>query len=256
MRCDEVIRELAVPTDEQDSTALAEHLAGCPACAAWAKRAVALDRLWEATRAPEPSSEVWHALWARMAPSLDGSTPSQVAAFAPFVPTQNGRSANEETQPMRPPVRSRPRSRRWLVIGLIGLAQAAAVLLAVGLSWYGFTRLQPPQVAHLVGSASSPSSSQDRGSPGHKFASIAVPWDGFPAVVEEGQLVVIHADAKPRKIVVPIFSSSTMFVIQVEGHVPRVVDLTPEGMSFGVDDWYLAFNAVESLANPVVAMKE
>src|SRR5271167_1759367 len=118
MRCDEVIRELAVPTSEQDSTALAEHQARCPACAAWAKRAVALDRLWEATRAPEPSSEVWDALSARLTASLDVSTPSELATFAPFVASQNGSSTNEETQPMRPPALSRPRSRRWLAIGL------------------------------------------------------------------------------------------------------------------------------------------
>jgi len=131
MRCDEILRELAVPTNEQDSTALAEHLARCPACAAWAKRAVALDRLWEATRAPEPSSEVWDALWAHLAPSLDVSTPNEVATFLPFVPSQNGSSAKEEAQPMRSPASSRPRSRRWPAIGLISLAQAAAVLLAV-----------------------------------------------------------------------------------------------------------------------------
>jgi len=86
--------------------------------------------------------------------------------------------------------------------------------------------------------------------------SIAVPSEGFPTVVEEGRLVVIHADARPRKILVPIFSSSTAFLIQVEGQVPTVVDRTPDGTSFGVDDWYLVFNAVESLANPVVVMKE
>ncbi len=32
MRCDEVIGELAVPSDDCDSAALAEHLAQCPAC--------------------------------------------------------------------------------------------------------------------------------------------------------------------------------------------------------------------------------
>jgi len=157
---------------------------------------------------------------------------------------------------MRSPASSRPRSRRWLAIGLIGLAQAAAVLLAVGLSWVGFTSFQPPQIAQINHSTPAAAFSRDRGSAGLKLVSMAVPFEGFPTVVEEGQRVVIHADAKPRRILVPIFTSSTMFVIQVEGHVPTVVDLTPEGMSFGVDDWYFAFNAVESLANPVVAMKE
>ena len=53
-------------------------MAHCPACAAWAKRAAGLDRLWEATRPPEPSSEVWDALWGRLARSLDASMPHEV----------------------------------------------------------------------------------------------------------------------------------------------------------------------------------
>ena len=32
MHCHAVIRELAVPTDDRDSTALAEHLATCAVC--------------------------------------------------------------------------------------------------------------------------------------------------------------------------------------------------------------------------------
>ena len=78
MQCDEVIKELATPTDHRDSTALAGHIAGCPACAGWANRAVQLDRLWEATRPPEPTPEVWDAVWARMATSLDPSTSTEV----------------------------------------------------------------------------------------------------------------------------------------------------------------------------------
>jgi hypothetical protein len=78
----------------------------------------------------------------------------------------------------------------------------------------------------------------------------------FPAVVEEGRLVVIQADARPHRMLVPIFSSTTAFVVQVDGQVPTVADRTPDAMSIGVDDWYLVFNAVEFLANPVVAMKE
>ena len=70
MRCDEVIRELAVPTDDRDGTALAEHLAGCPSCVAWARRAALLDRLWEATRPPEPSPEAWDSVWANINQAL------------------------------------------------------------------------------------------------------------------------------------------------------------------------------------------
>ncbi len=45
-------------------------------------------------------------------------------------------------------------------------------------------------------------------------------------------------------------------VIRVEDPVVKVVDLTPDGISYSVDDWLLAFNAAEAIANPVVAMKE
>ena len=62
MRCDEVIRELAVPTDDRDSAALAEHLASCPSCAGWAKRDAQFDRLWEATRPTNPRPGVGHRL--------------------------------------------------------------------------------------------------------------------------------------------------------------------------------------------------
>ncbi len=79
--CDEVIRELAVPTDDRDSAALAEHLANCPSCADWAKRDAEFDRLWDATRPVEPSSQAWDAVWSHIASSLDSSTPVDFKAF-------------------------------------------------------------------------------------------------------------------------------------------------------------------------------
>jgi hypothetical protein len=45
-------------------------------------------------------------------------------------------------------------------------------------------------------------------------------------------------------------------VIRVEDSTVKVVDLTPDGISYSVDDWLLAFNSAEAIANPVVAMKE
>jgi hypothetical protein len=50
-------------------------------------------------------------------------------------------------------------------------------------------------------------------------------------------------------------------VIRMEESAAKVVDLTPDGVSYSVDDMYvddlyLAFNAVEAIANPVIAMKE
>src|SRR5262245_23671864 len=70
MRCDEVIRELAAPTGGQRSTALSEHLASCPGCALWARRAEQLDELWEATHPAEPSPEAWGSVWASISRSL------------------------------------------------------------------------------------------------------------------------------------------------------------------------------------------
>ena len=65
MHCDELIRELAVPTDDRDSAAVAEHLANCPSCAGWARRDAQFDRLWNATRPLEPSPQVWDTVWAQ-----------------------------------------------------------------------------------------------------------------------------------------------------------------------------------------------
>jgi hypothetical protein len=45
-------------------------------------------------------------------------------------------------------------------------------------------------------------------------------------------------------------------VIRIEGPAAHIVVLTPDGVPFGVDEMYLAFNEVEGIANPKVAMKE
>jgi len=247
MRCDAVIRQLAVPTDERDPTALAEHLARCPACAAWAKRSAGLDRLWEATRPPEPSAEVWDVLWSRLARSLDASMPDERGPFAGLVPSRNGSSAQADTQPIQPLRSLRIRRARWATIGLIGLAQAAAVLLAVGIYRQGLDPSQPSQVALVADPMHFPSASRLRdGTPllpeskglyRLEDPHVTAASEAIPVMVEEGSLVVIHADPKPT-----------------------VVHLHPDGRSFGFDgpfnEWYSAFNAVEALAaNPVVAME-
>src|SRR5277367_5660174 len=90
MHCDKVIRELAVPTDDRDSAAVAEHLANCPACAGWAKNDAQFDRLWNATRPIEPSPQVWDTVWAHIASSLDSSTPAEFEAIPSPIATLNG----------------------------------------------------------------------------------------------------------------------------------------------------------------------
>lgn len=110
-----------------------------------------------------------------------------------------------------------------MAIGSVGIAQAAAVFLAVFLSW-------PP-------SAKSPQSEVGDTSVAPSFvttsSNITVAMDGV-VEIEEGQQVVIRS----------------------EGPTARVVVLTPYGVPFGVDEMYLAFNEVEGIANPKVAMKE
>jgi hypothetical protein len=226
MHCNEVIRELSVPTDDRDSAALTEHLASCPSCSHWAKRDAQLERVWNATRPTEPSPQVWHAVWARIASSLDMSTPVESEANTPARPTLNGSVRHVETPLGLPGVLPRSRSRNWAVIGMIGLAQAAAVLLAVGLTWRSSTKSERSQIAIASHAADlSPRSSDVAKENGLRSVPIVE--------IEAGQVVLIRVEDSAK-----------------------VVDLTPDGISYSVDDWYLVFNAVEALANPVIAMKE
>jgi hypothetical protein len=227
MYCDDVIRELVVPTDDRDSAAIAEHVANCSSCAGWAERDAQFDRLWNTTRPIEPSPQVWDTVWAHIASSLDSSTPAEFEAVASPMATLNGSVLHVERPLGLTPASSRSRPWNWAAIGLIGLAQAAAVLLAVGWAWHSSRNPQQPQVATAIHSpALSPDSSQ-----GAKEIGLL----SVPAVdIEAGQQVVIR----------------------VEDSAATVVDVTPDGISYSVDDWYLVFNAVEAIANPVVAMKE
>ena len=254
MQCDQVIKELATPTDHRDSTALAGHIAGCPACAGWANRAVQLDRLWEATRPPEPTPEVWDAVWARMAASLDPSTSTELESS---IPTRTASLNGSPTVVKLPPkgARHSPRSRsrpwRLAAISLVGLAQAAAILLAVGLAWHQSGSSQTHQIAKPPDLLSSPLNSDSA-------VHIAFPAEGFPVVVDEGHSIVIQWGRQEDKVVLPIFLANlSILAIHADGQALKVVDHTPEGgVLFGVDDWYVMYNAVESMTSPLVAMKE
>jgi hypothetical protein len=138
MQCDKVIRELAVPTDDRDPASLAEHLAECPSCAVWADRAARFDRLWEATRPAEPNSETWDAVWAHVAHGVDESTPAEEKAFTLHPSSLNGSAAKTEKSAAPKGRSSGFRAGRLMAIGSLGIAQAAAIFLAVSLSW------QPP----------------------------------------------------------------------------------------------------------------
>jgi hypothetical protein len=227
MLCNEFMHELAVPTDDRDSAALAEHLANCSECAAWAKRDAQFDRLWNVTRPVEPSRQVWDSVWAHIASSLDSSTPAESEVLASPMATLNGSVSHVERQLGLTPASSRSRQWNWAAICLISLAQAAAVLLAVGWAWHDSPRSPGPQDAIVTHApALSPDSST--------VVKVTELLSDSAVEIEPGPLVVIRMD------------DSTV----------KVVDLTPDGISYSVDDWFLVFNAVEDIAKPVVAMKE
>jgi len=99
MRCDEVIRELAAPTDDRDETLLAAHLAGCSSCADWARRAALLDQLWDATRPSEPSAEAWDTVWANMTRALESHAATRELSTAAPNALRNGFAPEIFTSP-------------------------------------------------------------------------------------------------------------------------------------------------------------
>lgn len=107
--CEAVRNELSAPTGAVGAVELSEHLAACPVCASWGEQARAFDALWAATRPEvaeaEDDPEGWDAAWARIAPASEAVR----------------RERDDQYR----------RSRR--IWATVGLAQAAAILLAVGL---------------------------------------------------------------------------------------------------------------------------
>lgn len=228
MHCYEVIRELAVPTDDRDLAALTEHLAACLSCAGWAKRNAQLDRLWEATRPPEPSVETWEIVWAQLASSVECLTPTGHHACLLPVASSNGSSAKGEIAVGPGRSSSRSRSWNWAAIGLIGLAQAAAIFLAVALTWDQSPMSRLPQVADNSNATSSFSVAMPTAPLGQTLSTTGLE-------IEEGQSIMIR----------------------VEGSTAKVFDVTPQGAAYSleIDELYAMFNEVESLTTPKVAME-
>jgi hypothetical protein len=223
MRCEDVIRELAAPTDTRVAASLADHLNQCESCAAWAERAARLDRLWQMTQPAEPAPEVWENVWAGIVSSLDVQTAEDVVSPAESI-LRNGtasRSLTEfESKNAEP---SRPRwfpSKRWSAVGLVGLAQAAAILLVAGLSWRYFGSPRP--AANQV------------------VASLSV------VDIEEGHVVMIVAD--PKNLAVVDLTPKTTIAGIDQSHIDWYGDE-------GYFDWFQVYHEVESLAKPTVAME-
>lgn len=231
MQCDKVIRELAVPTDDRDPAGLAEHLAQCPSCARWADRASRFERLWEATRPAEPTGEMWDKVWTQVAHAVDESTPAEQKAFTLHPSSLNGSAAKTEESPVLTGGWSGFRARRLMAIGSLGIAQAAAIFLAVSLSWQPSAKSPESQVGNT------------------RVAQSFVATDSKTTVSTNGVVEI---------------EEGQQIVIRIEGPAARVVDLRPEGISYNVfyeplydDDWYELFNKMEAIASPpVVAMKE
>jgi hypothetical protein len=237
MRCDEVIRELAAPTDDRDETVLAAHLAGCSSCADWARRAALLDQLWDATRPSEPSPEAWDTVWANITRALESHAATRELSSAAPKALRNGFAPKLFTLSTPIPALTHPtnqrRPRRFLAIALIGLAQAAAILIAVGLAWH-------PQ----------------RPAPIHQNQRIAHNTDltplHQPSAVRGGREVRIELE----------FDEGQVMKICLDGTSARVQDLTPPEMAYRIssgtfgDPMLVMFNIAESLATtPVVASR-
>ena len=222
MRCDDVIRELAAPTDSRDTASLADHLNRCPSCAAWAERAARLDRLWQVTQPAEPTSDVWDNLWAQVVSSLDVQAAKGVISPAVTSLRNGSASGTVPRFEAKPNERRLPRpfrSGRWTAIALVGLAQAAAVLLVVGMSWRFFVPSRPPQNEVIA---------------------------SLPSVdIEEGHLVMIVADPKLLSVVDLTPKTTTAGVDHVDWYGDEKYF-----------DWFQVYHEVESLAKPTVAMKE
>jgi hypothetical protein len=238
MRCDQVIRELAAPHGDWEAAALAEHLAGCPACAEWARRAALLERLWEATRPPEPSPEAWDSVWAKIAQSLPASEVTEIQSPASPLSSRNGSSSPSKIHAHPAPVRPAARSHtKWpAAFTLVALAQAAAIVVAVGLAWHNPTAQQNPQTAQF----------------NHPTPA------GVPAPVKMASVVKVEADIEEGHHV----------VIRAEGTRAQVVDVPPEEKSFSVmigkpvvhrvpleDPWYVMFNLAEDLDQQMIAAR-
>ncbi len=236
MRCDEVIRELAAPTDDRDETVLAVHLADCSSCADWARRAALLDRLWDVTRPSKPSPEAWDTVWANINQALECPTAGGELSTASPNALRNGFTPELLTSSTSIPAPTHPtnqrRPRRFLAIALIGLAQAAAILIAVGLAWHPqgpAPAHQNPQIAHNT--------------------DLVLPHQ--PSAIRGGREVRIDLE----------FEEGHVMKICVDGNSAQVQDLTPPEMAYRISDgnfgdpMLVMFNIAESFTTPVVASR-
>ncbi|HZW30982.1 MAG TPA: hypothetical protein VFF52_09765 [Isosphaeraceae bacterium] len=275
MRCEDVIRELAAPTGEPDPAAMAQHLAGCPECSGWARRAAQLEALWEATRPPEPAPEVWDSVWASLSRQLED--PAAVESLAPATAwsSRNGRSSQVLAHPAPGHPAAPRRTWRLAAITVLGLAQAAAILIALGL-----VELTPIHDRNEI--LPKPPLAQNEIPPGLPTPSVvrvAVPVR-VEADLEEGPAVMIRMDGPAPQVVVETRPGMAAGIGRWSGvagrRLLRIAGLLRaagiEGWSVvagglggaamavqepapGVDTWYVMLNEMESLDIPRIAAR-
>lgn len=261
MRCDEVIRELSAPTDDRDGAALADHLAACASCAGWARLVDRLDRVWDATRPVEPSPGTWDGVWA----NIERSLAEPAAAHSDDVVSVGSRSARNgvgtgisiAATTVAPSAAPRVKARRamWGVLagfGLVGLGQAAALLIAFGLAW------QTPPPAGDAGPRAPAPELADRSAP-----SLPAPVRSSNAVqvdadIPEGRLMMITAKGTEPWLVqgrLDVLVPGISGLVRTEIATTRMVDVTPPEMYFGSDGGLVILNAMEYFARPEVAAR-
>jgi hypothetical protein len=234
MRCEDVIRELAAPTGEPDQAAMAQHLASCSACSGWARRAAQLDALWDATRPPEPASEAWDSVWASIARELDAPATVAGVAAATARPSRNGHSSKVVVHPAPAHPAAHRRPWRLTAIAVLGLGQAAAILIALGL--VGRSPIHDPaEILH-----NTPFVQQD-----------IPPRPPVPSVVRVSLPVQVEA---PVRVVASI-DEGCVVMIRAGGPAPQVVEVTGPERDPRVDRWWVMFNEVESMPTPRVAAR-
>jgi hypothetical protein len=138
---------------------MARHLASCPKCTEWARRALELDQAWEATRPAEPGPDVFDSVWASVCRRLD--------------------AAEHEPQTVL-----FPRRRSW-VAPVKALVRVAAVLVVAGIVLVQFSP-RVPQGGAVVKDHGAPT-------PGTVVAATLPPMD-VPVSGEELMVIKIEGE--------------------------------------------------------------
>jgi hypothetical protein len=232
MLCDDVIRKLTESDGWRDEPALAEHLAGCSACAEWLDRAQRLEKLWDATRPAEPLPQTWDVVWSSVNAHLD--QPNAVERNGSGLHLVEFLRAMPERREFSEPAFAPSHTRRWrgpAAAGMVGLAQAAALLLAIGLSWH-----VPIKVPDTL--------------PGLTEANVEV---------GEGQKVVIRSVGSKVDVIdltaLETPQSIPSIIAFLPGMYAAALFTSPETPS-GMDRWYQVHTEFESFLNSEIELEE